>query len=445
MNMSRITGWAGLFLMAWMAPALGGVSLVLPDKVEWSISGMADGRYQTFNFPADLPRVEKLSADDRKDLKARIRLIQRNQDQARRVGKTFFTQPMTQRLTPDYERNLGEVAISVSYADVDAANPLRRHQPLLRALPEYSRIHVITPTGAATATSRVLSEEGLAPRSVVHPTGAWNRAKMIVTTQTRATRWTRDTFMVGTDSHGKAAVFAPLAYNNIDDLANSDLNFLRHKWHDPHLIVDLPVFVNGGNVAVSDNNAGKRIVFFGADEVERNSMYFRRSVGYSPSNDLMPEVLKRIAAADHAVVLPNSEFLFHIDMAASFLAPGVVALLDPVDEWLLSAPDLGVVLALRRALPLQGFRVVRIPTTAARIKATQSSTNIVPYVDKSTGKRRALVPKFDDVEVTIDGRKQSLNLAIQHAYEAEGVEVVWVEDRFSDRRGNVHCALLGLH
>jgi hypothetical protein len=433
------------FLAVVPLPALCGEHLVLPEKPEWAFTGMAHGKMRPFNVPAELPAIEALPDPERKVLKARIRLIERNQAETRRVGQRFFRQPMPHRLTPDYERSLAEVAISVSYSDVAAPNPLERHLPLLRALPAYSKIHVITPTKSGPAVGRALSQEGMAERAAVHPVDGWNRAKLIVTTHTRATRWVRDTFMVGADASGKAAVFSPLAYDSIDDLANSDLAFLRNKWHDPRRIVDIPAFVRGGNVTVGDNNAGKRIVFVGGDEFERNSMYFRRSIGLAPPKELLPEALRRIAGTRELVVLPNSEGLFHIDMAISLLAPGVAALVDPVDEWELPSPDLGTLLAIRKVLPRQGFRVVRIPSTAARVKANQSPVNIVPFVDKASGRQKALVPKFPDVEVTIEGQKRSINQAIQQAYEAAGIDVVWVEDRFSDRGGNLHCALLGLH
>lgn len=421
--------------------------LVMPQRPEWSLTLPVNGVERQVRLPAERKLVDSLPEKERTAIQRRIRMVEANQAVTHRVGRAFFGAAPTTgaRLTPDYERTLAEAALSISYSDREAANPLERHLPILAALPSYTRVHVVTPGLAEESAKRALAEAGYAKRSVLHSTLAWNRAKQRLNRYTRATRWIRDTFMVGRSTDGKAAIFVPLAYSNVDDLEDSDLNFLSYKWHDPKRVARVPGFVRGGNVLVADNREGKRIAFVGADEIEQNEMHFRHATGVTPPRDLVPEIVRRMAGTERAVILPNSTFLFHIDMAMSFLAPGVVALVAPIDEWRLKPEEAKVLANVRKALPQHGFRVVSVPTTAARVGAYRSAVNIVPFVDRDSGRRRALVPRFEDVTVEIDGRPQSLNEAVRRAYEAAGIEVTWVEDRFSDRAGNLHCAVLALN
>lgn len=421
--------------------------LIPPAGSPWQMVAEVGGRTETFVLPGDLPRIKALPKADRERLLAGVRRVEGNQRHSRKVAQSFFADPAPTdaRLTPEYDRTLAEVAISISYTDSDNPQPLWRHEPILRALPAYSRVHVVTPPKAADAARRMLGEYGMGERAVLHPIEEWSGKKENVTRYSRPTRWIRDTFMVGADPAGKAALFVPLAYARFSDLTRSDLDFVYQRWHDPRRIVRLPAFVRGGNVAVAERPDGRRLVFVGAHEIALNDEHFVHSTGLGPPKPLVTEALKRIARTGEVYVLPNTEKLFHIDMAVNFLAPGLAAVIAPVDEARLANEDLQVLIALRRRLAETGFRVVNVPTTAARIAAYRSPVNALPFVDRDSGRRKLIVPRFADETVSIDGRSQSLNDAVRAAYERAGVEVVFADDRFSDRWGNVHCAILALH
>jgi len=425
--------------------ALAGAELVIPEKPNWVIEARVDGKSKSFRLPSDLPLIKLLPPEQRNPLLDRITTTEENQKVTRQTALTFFSRPPDQRLTPDYERTLTEVAISISYTDANSPTPLDRHLPILNGLPDYTRIHVVGPTASEAAARKTLIEAGWSGRFVLHPTTSWNLQKRKIGKNTRPTRWIRDTFLVGAGSDGKATAFAPLAYANVGNLKDSDLAFLRQKWHEARQVIPLPVFVRGGNIAVGNNRSGARLTLIGADEINRNDEYFRHAAGLTPPSELLPAVIRQIAGPGTLMVLPNSNHLFHLDMAISFPGPGVVARISPIDPKQLAPDDAKVLEAIGKALADKGFRIIDIPTTTARINAYQSPVNAVPYYDKQLAKRRVMVPRFKDAEVTIDQRKQSLNAAIQRAYESAGFEVVWIDDRFSDRGGNLHCALLGLN
>lgn len=421
--------------------------IVLPAQPVWSLTLEIEGKKESLLLPKDRARVESLSETARANANREIKRVEGNQRWVREVGQVFVA-PKTMRghrLTPDYEKVLNEVAISVSAVEANAERPLWRHQPILKVLPSHSRIHIITPPAAAEAVRKQLAESGLLSRAHIYPLPAAASPRGEPTKYSRSTRWIRDTFMVGSTPDKKATAYFPLAYATTTDLASSDVTSIKPIWHDRDLTYTFPAFIRGGNVAVADNMKGERVAFLGNDEIEQNALRFNRTTGLVPPRAMAVEILQKLAGTSKVLVLPNSDLLFHIDMAFNFLGPGSVALLAPVDEPNLGKNDIEVLQIYRKALAAAGFRVVSIPTTAERISRYQSPVNFVPFADKLTGQRRAIVPEYPDVKVSHAGRQESLNGLVKKAYAEAGVEVIWAEDRFSDTRGGVHCALLGLN
>lgn len=422
--------------------------LIIPDRIEWKLNTTVDGKAVELSIPKDQGRISSFGKKVQESLLAEIKRVEANQSLAKAIGKSFFQGPpiaTTARLSPDYERSLNEVAISVSFADANSENPVFRSLPILKALPPYSKIHLIMPKQAEGAVRAVLHAEQLIGRSELHPAKGWSKKKENLTEYSRSTRWIRDTFLIGGDENRTPVVFKPLAYARISDLTQSDLNFLDSAWRNKHTIKPLPGFIRGGNVAVADNGAGRRVAFLGHDEINQNEAHYLYATAITPPRDLIPEIIKRIAKVPQVEILPNSTLLFHLDMAVSFISPGVAALLSPIDEKNLGNDEIVVLTTLRKALAANGFKIVNIPTTTTRIKAYQSPVNILPFKNKNSGVQSAIVPWFPDVAVTIDGQPQSLNSAIRKAYEIAGLEVIYAEDRFFDQRGNVHCTIVGLY
>lgn len=421
--------------------------VLLPEKPAWSLNFDASGKREMYLLPRDQGAIKSLPGGLKTLALKEIRRIERNQAWVRKVGINFLSQssPLPHRLKPDYEKTLQEVAVSVSVVDSGTVNPLWRHQPILAALPAHAKIHIIIPPPATRAVRKILKDSGLLPRAVIYPLPVWATEKGAPTKYSRATRWIRDTFLVGSTASGNATAYFPLAYSTTRNLALSDSNSIKTIWHDPQHAQSFPAFIRGGNVAVADNVNGERVAFLGNDEIEQNALRFDRTTGLQPPREMTLEIIKRLAGTEKINVLPNSTLLFHIDMALSFIAPGVVALLAPIDEATLGRDEIIVLTEYRKSLAAAGFRIVNIPSTAARVSLYQSPVNIVPFTDNSTGERRAIVPEYPDVEVNINSKPHSLNALIKQSYADAGITITWAEDRFSDSHGGVHCALLGLN
>lgn len=422
--------------------------IILPKALEWTYSLELEGKPQIFTLPNELAKIKALPAAQRQGVIKDIQRIEENQKWVRRIGLDFTSlKPGSPgRLSPDYERTLVDIAASVSHNDVAEKNPVWRQLPILKALPPYSKIHLVLPPPAEPAARRALAAENLLTRTDFHAIPSWKKDKGQPTKYTRATRWIRDTVMVGSSRDTqKAVVYLPLAYATTAYLRQSDLAFFKKKWLKGSEVVAFPAFLRGGNVSVADNLAGERIALLGHDEIEQNELRYKRTTSLKPPRQQVGEIVKRMAGTEKLYVLQNTTKLFHIDMAMSFLGPGVVALISPIDEATLGR-DEGLVLAsYRKVLSAAGFKIINIPTTTERINTYQSPVNILPYTDRNTGQRRAIAPEYVDTEVVVNGRRQSINALIRKAYDDAGVNISWVEDRLSTELGSVHCAVLGLN
>lgn len=437
---------AGVCLFATDCFAASGTSAG-SQSARWTLDIDINGRKFSYRIPEDIAAIDALPAAARQAAQAQMSRIEANQHVVRIVSNNFESARIARnrRLTPDYELRLLEVAISVPYSAVSQPNPLARILPTLKALPDYSKIHVVLPPPAEKRVRSQLAAAGLLGRAVLHPLEDWNQPKQRVSKYARASRWIRDTFMVGEDSDHQSVAFVPLAYSQFDDLADSDLDFVHEKWFDPRLALRFPAFIRGGNVAVADSADGKRAAFIGAREAQLNRDIYKYSTATIPPEGSVRAIIGQIAGVENVHVLPNTDRLPHIDMSIAFLGPGVVAMIDPIDMQLLAAEDRVALDSIRREVLASGFRVVPIPTTSDRVNSFRSPVNIVPFLNKRTGRMEALVSRFPDRIVSIGEQAISLNESVRRAYEAAGIKVRWVDDRLSDLEGNVHCALLGLN
>lgn len=395
---------------------------LLPEDQRWEL---VDGRSR-YVLPEQLPELRALPADRRRRLE---RLIEQHDLNVRFVRKAIKATRGAVRggrlkAKPEYRAALAEIVIGVDRELAAGGHPLHAHEPVLLALPSYTRIDVMTPAAFRADVERDLRVLGLEHRArvVVHRRPATDRA---------ATRWARDTLLVAGDP--RSTIFRPLSYWPRRELQGDDLRYLDFLRTSRRDVVTVPLFYRAGNLLLGI--ADRPLLFVGRDEMAGNHEVYRHTAGAVPPPDAVLEVFAALTGAAESVLLPNTRRLFHIDMYMSFLADGVAALLDPLDPDALPAEERAVLHQAREELTRRGFRIVPIPTVAARIAAFQSSTNIVPYIDRDTGARRALVPDFPDLVVG----GESLNRLVARAYRDAGIEPVFVEDRFYPSEGNTHC------
>lgn len=438
---------AGLLLaLALLQPAAAPAKHA--NRLDSSLLGMPSGPWplqrqgqagpETYLVPTQLGAIRQLPEPERGQLLRFIRQHEANLAFFRQTSRRFFRQANggTIHAAPEYTMDLAEVMMGIDLGTANHANPLHPHEPLLHALPPYTRIILLTP---AAAVSRV--------RARLAALGLGSRVQLVVSQAPAdrmpaagVTRWVRDLGLVANDGE-HPVLLASLAHKQFADVARNDLAYLGRLGDRRHHVVRLPVYVRGGNLALVRTD--RDILLAGNDELRMNRQWFDEAFGFTPPPEALPEVLKVATGAEHLAVIPNSRHLYHLDMFVAPLGDGVVALLAPDDPERLVREDRATLARARDILQALGLRIVPVPTTAARIASYQSPVNIVRFTDRRNGQARALVPVFpEDPGLPAT---HSLNARALAAYRAAGIDPIPVEDRFHPRWGNTHCALLPLH
>jgi hypothetical protein len=433
-----LAGLPGGELHAAERPSVADWPQLLSTDRAWALHDRVGGT--DFVIPAQLPEIARLPRDRQQRLMNEVR----RHDVNVRILRKAFTELQhavesgAMRADPEYDTNLAEVVIGIDRGITEGSvRLLALHEPILRALPSYARIIVVTP---AAAEKRVRAE--------IRALGLKGRTRFVIDSdhpeKPATTRWVRDVLLVSRQD-AQAAIATPLRYLPHPDLRWDDLRHLAGLRTPQRTRLSTPLFFRAGNLMLGIAPGGRRVLFVGADEFRFSTTVYDETIGGHPSQEAMISLMRAIVGADVVEVIPNSTHLFHVDMAIAMIGPGVAALLDPVDPPALSGPDRTVLEQARAALARQGFRIVPIPTVAKRISRFQSPVNIVPFRHRDSLQAMAMVPTFPDVALNLRGRPASLNALIDARYRGAGIVPIPVEDRFNDLGGNTHCAMVALH
>jgi hypothetical protein len=341
--------------------------------------------------------------------------------------------------TPEYLRTFQHVALSIHSSDVERGDPLFRHRPLLSRLPEYTRLTVFVPDDLVPATRASLAEMHLDGRAQVASVPRWKVVEHGIPVFHDTTTWAQDLFDIVSGDDGIERVILPVSHNQIEDLAQPDNDYVEALAEPGRReVLRLPVFFRNGNVLYAESGAG-RTLLVGSKEVEYQRSDTSSSSMFLPPDDGFLTLLDAAYGAERHVVLPNTKVLFHIDMAVVLLPRGAAGVIDPVDPEALAPEDQRALETIRSTLRALGLRIVPIPTTTEWMGQFQSAVNVLPFTDRRDGRLRVFVPTYPE-PVALGPRALGLNDRVRAAYEAEGFEVLSVEDRFRAKHGDLHCA-----
>lgn len=440
-------------LVAWVV-GMGGILMPLStlakhaNRLDSSVLGMPEGPWsyvhrgakglETYLIPSQMDAIRRLPEPERRIALRFIRDHEANLSFLRKTSRRFFSGVNAEgrHAVPEYNMDLGEVMMGVDFENALDDNPIHPHEPILHALPLYTRVILLAPETALPKIRARLKTLGLSKRVRL----VVSKDRAMRSPGEGVTRWVRDLGFVAND--GKhALLLTSLAHKYFSDVSHNDLAYLARIDDPSHHVRQMPIFARGGNLAIA--KAIQTALLVGSDEIKMNQQWFAEAFGYSPPPNALPDILKAATGIDQVAILPNSRNLFHLDMYITVLNDGTVGLLTPDDPENLGSDDRDTLRRGREVLQGLGFHIVPIPTSVERMKRFQSSTNIVTFVDRSNGRHRALVPLFPEPHGQLPSR--SLNARVLAAYRNAGIDPVPVEDRFHLRWGNTHCALVPLH
>ncbi|MEZ5290892.1 MAG: agmatine deiminase family protein [Vicinamibacterales bacterium] len=231
-----------------------------------------------------------------------------------------------------------------------------------------------------------------------------------------------------------------VAYNG--ELSRSRQRVARQVFGDR--IVDAGFVFEGGNLAF-DRVDGRTRVFIGYNDVRLTIENYRRRGRTVDAAAVSGLVADAFDGADVTVVgrETQSPLLFHLDQAFVLLGDGVAVVNRIVGPPSREQRQLEATAARLKAL---GYRLLPIDHTQADVESYRVSTNAVPFVDETTGRRTIIFPVFPG-EVRKGAPAGRLTrevlagkaLAAYRAYESAGYLPVPIRDFAHLVGGNTHC------
>jgi len=411
----------------------------------WEINAIIDGYVVKLALPQDLNKINLLPPMIQSGVRQRIKYRQRNidvlHDTAQDLDQILNTGQSVQ--VAEHDQTLEHVVMSLPSAlqGVIPELSLAMHEPLLAALPSYTKVDFFLPSGLIPQVTLRLQLLGMAQRVTLHGEQEYEIMEEKLPLPHFTTPWVRDLFWAVAKQGHRSLLLLPMAFSQINDLSRPDNDYVEEMEDVLHKVVRVPLFFKGGNLQIGVVG-GRRVLFIGEKELQQNELAFYNAFFYSPPREEVLKLFKQLAGADEVRVLPNSKHLFHLDMMMSVLSSGTVALIEPVDKDALDEDDQRVIAQARQALTAYGFRVVGVPTLADWVNTFKSPVNILPFKHRDTGRLSAIVPQFEYREVASHGTPESMEWKIRQAYKDAGVATFFAKSSFSQLRGDFHCAVV---
>lgn len=410
----------------------------------WEIDAFFEGIRVKLAFPESLNQLDKLPAAIQDTVRRRMKFRWGNLDVLRKAAidldEVLRTNPFTH--LAQHEQTLEHVVMALPPIPPNGSeSAIAMHEPMLAALPAYSKVDFFLPEELMGQVVSRLSVLGLQNRVRLHSEDPFELMEDKIPLRHQTTYWMRDVLMASADKHGNTPLLLPLAFYQINDLSRPDNDYVHKLRSTKRPVIRIPLFFKGGNMMVISSGQ-RRILLIGQDELKLNQEFYYNAFFYFPPPSEVLDLFRRIAGADEVRVVPNSKNLYHLDMVMAVVRPGTAALLDPLDSDQLHLEDREVISQLRAILAGYGQRIVGIPTLSDWINEFKSPVNILPFRHRETRVLSAIVPRFDEPIVINEGRSASIHEMIRKAYRNAGVETIFAFSRLFQGRGNWHCAVL---
>ncbi len=387
------------------------------------------------------------------------------------LGAAAFSTPAISSLdhsfhiVPEYERRLETVVLSLETSTKD----LSLHEDILMSLPEYSEVLMLLPEKRAQDIGRQLEALGLRQKVRLMPfssrvVGKEDAYRLYTRNSElrklrkrrlmpRGSVWAQDLFEVGRDEDGASAILAPFIHKwfvkpgaqwgqrlesdnvFVEKLASGDIEFKK-----------LPLVFKGGNVLV-DELGGQSIAFAGGDVIRDTQLVLEATLGKKVSSAEVVEGLRLYLNVDRVVFIGRHMSqpvkMFHLDQAMVLLPGGVACVTRIVDYEMARASrkvdEVHMLLGeLRAELRALGYTIVDIAATVEDVENYRYYVNGVPYVNRNTGKREFLMPRFADSLEGADAEVFRTNVSV---FESLGYRVIPVPTNANKRHGGLHCII----
>jgi hypothetical protein len=357
---------------------------------------------------------------------------------------------------PEYSRNLDSIVL---FAEDWSWNVRNTQLEILENLPDYTKIKIIVEPDVFLG--REPYKDFFKARL---PEEVYSRITFLEAPQGLSTSpWAQDL------SEGDEKVqILPLSYTGgFPNTPDKPQNEIMYKLEEEGIeIRRVPVEFAGGNIFVSRDKEGRKLLLAGGDSYLFTAKSYEL-VGKSISEDEYSKIMKNAFNVDEVVIIatrdesgkinPQPSSIFHIDQVMLPIADGVVAM--PSIEILPQTEEKEIfqkiktfaaeqyygtateardeVNKYREMMTSLGYTIVDLKTGPESVEDFQAYTNGIVYQDKNTRQKTVIMPIFpnDDGVYLMGGT----NLENKKAFEDAGFVVKTVKDRAYIRKGNIHC------
>ncbi len=373
------------------------------------------------------------------------------------------------RLTPEYDRYMKRVVISLAQRDMT----LRLHHGLLRQLPDYTEIIILVPEKNIEFIKADLEQRWYAKRVkfVTYDAKPKRDARFFILfpekekliqvdagarpASRQGTIWAQDLFEVGHFPSGRPVLFTSVVhkyYYATEDKpgfrVTRDNLYLNNLASIEMDVVALPLAFKGGNILV-DTRDGKRIIFCGEGVFRTTRTAWRSATEVQMTRSGFVKVVKDVLNADEVVLLPDKRLqpaqMYHLDQAMILLPDGIAAVARIIEDGSTRSPSSEDVAqtkrflaGLRNILQGLGYQLAEIHISVDNLMNCQHYVNSVPYIDARTNKRMLLMPVFLNAQTDFDKEIITKNT---ETFQSLGYEVVHVETLADEVRGGIHCLI----
>ncbi len=367
---------------------------------------------------------------------------------------------------PEYRRTMDTVLVSLS----ERERSLRYHAELFDCLPSYTKILLMVPENNAGIIGSQLRKTDYKDRVTLVPyqvpekqTGTFyllfpEKDKLLeVNTERTPVRfgsvWAQDLGEPAKHKNGRLMFCISDVYKwftrcggSSTGTVTADNAYLGSLDQAGIEVIKTPFAFAGGNI-LFDNINGNSLVLCGSDVIKTTQTVYKSTIGKTPSRKRIIETIQTFFNADDIVILGTkaaqpASFLFHLDQAVIPLAEGVIGVTRVVGD----TPETEIVRQIdmvrafladtRTELTGKGYTVVHIDTSINNIVNHQHYVNAIPYINKHTGKKEILVPRFIYNTSPFENKLFKKNVQTYRSLDYHVIQTPTTADRIN---GGLHC------
>lgn len=374
-------------------------------------------------------------------------------------------------IVPEYKKTLKKIFISISATD----NTLEKQDFLLSHLPGYSKILLFLPEKKLATINEWAKNKPYKKKIQFIPYDEHKNSQSNILLLFRdkpemvsyevknyfcfthpVTIWAQDLFESLQDKDGETLLIISCVHKYFSSpdsnatLPTPDNDCLFACESTGLEILRAPLAFKGGNILFDEIN-NQKIGFIGGD-VLRTTMTIQKAFGMKDENLINKQTIKTLKTAfnlDKLVILRKNQLqpklMYHLDQAFVLLGNKQIGIANIIihshEESLYQSYKQEIddardfINEIRLSFSKEGYQIHDIHMSARNLVNYQHYTNLIPFTDEETQRRKIFMPVFPDSYE----EDQSLIQKNVETFASLGFDVMLVPTSLNKDKGGIHC------